>query len=80
MDLTDEIKELYREKKQLDRAIADLESLAASNGNEARRSTRGRKFMPPAERREVSERMKMYWAARRTKLREYSQPPLYDRE
>ena len=70
MDLTDAIKELYREKEQLDRAIAGLESLAASNGSETRRSTRGRKFMPAAERREVSERMKRYWTARRTKLRE----------
>ena len=32
-----------------------------------RRNRRGRKSMPPDERREVSERMKKYWAQRRSR-------------
>jgi hypothetical protein len=70
MDLYQTIKELRREKQELDRTIAVLEELAAlqrgqSSGTYLKR--RGRKSMGAAERREVSARMKKYWAARRAR-------------
>lgn len=66
MNLNQTITELRAERDQLDRVIAQLESLAAfGNGEQPARSTRGRKSMGEAERHEVSERMKRYWAKRR---------------
>lgn len=67
MDLTYAITELRAECERLDRAIAQLEALAGSRNGSAPvpRSRRGRKSMGEAERREVSERMKRYWANRR---------------
>jgi hypothetical protein len=69
MDLHKTILDLYAEKEKLERVIASLEELQRS----ARRlpelptaSRRGRKSMSPAERLEVSERMRKYWAARRS--------------
>ena len=75
MDLTKTIEELRRERKRLERIIASLEeyqlqfvlyhdlqaSLAAYIPVGSRR---GRKSMSPEERREVSARMKKYWAGR----------------
>ena len=69
MDLFRAIQELYAEKERLERVIASLEELQRSAGavtaptDGVRR--RGRKFMDPKERQEVSDRMKKYWAARR---------------
>ena len=69
MDLYKAIQELYAEKERLERVIASLEELQRSAGvvpvltEGAKR--RGRKFMAPKERQEVSERMKKYWATRR---------------
>jgi hypothetical protein len=57
--------------QQLEAAIVELESLNAPNSVQAalleqlKVSRRGRKSMGEAERREVSERMKRYWAGRR---------------
>ena len=67
MDLNQTIAELRTERDRLDSAISQMESLAEfRNGSaQAPRSTRGRKAMGQAERREVSERMKRYWASRR---------------
>jgi hypothetical protein len=69
MDLYKSIQELYEEKARLERVIASLEELQrTANGLlEAPRvaGRRGRKSMTAAERQEVSERMKNYWAARR---------------
>lgn len=73
VDLRSAIRELYEEKKRLEEAIASLEELLRSKGgSELRapadlgvRKQRGRKTMPPEERRVVSERMKKYWARRR---------------
>lgn len=69
MDLFKALQELYAEKEKLERVIASLEELQR-NASElpklpklARR--RGRKNMSQRERREVSERMKKYWAGRR---------------
>lgn len=73
MDLSKTIAELYEEKTRLDRVIASLEQL----GEDPFPLTitaprRGRKFMNPEERREVSERMRRYWASR--KAMEQPQP------
>jgi hypothetical protein len=69
MDLEKAIEQLYAEKERLERVIQALEELQRTGGaisQEARpRSRRGRKSMGAAERLEVSERMKKYWASRR---------------
>ena len=69
MDLHKAIQQLYAEKERLERVIASLEELQRGAGavpaltESVRR--RGRKFMDPKERQEVSVRMQKYWAARR---------------
>src|SRR5579871_3367398 len=62
MDLIGAISALRAECAKLDAAIAQFELLTGSGngGAPVRRSTRGRKSMGAAERREVSERMKKY--------------------
>ena len=69
MDLYKAIQELYAEKERLERVIASLEELQRSAGVIPALSEnvkrRGRKFMEPQERQEVSDRMKKYWADRR---------------
>lgn len=62
MDLIATIQHLRADKEKLDRVIADLEALA--HGSQPK-SPRGRKSMGPEERKEVSERMKRYWAGRK---------------
>ena len=65
MDLADIIEDLGREKKKLEQVIASLEELQAATSITApQQKRRGRKSMSPEERREVSARMKRYWAAR----------------
>lgn len=70
MDLYKAIQDLYAEKEKLERVIASLEELQrAAGGNPVIPKTsrrRGRKSMSPSEREEVSERMKKYWASRRS--------------
>jgi hypothetical protein len=76
MDLFKAIQELYAEKERLERVIASLEELQRSAGavpavgNAVKR--RGRKFMDPKERQEVSDRMKNYWAARRKERQKHT--------
>jgi hypothetical protein len=66
MDIYAVIRELYAEKERLDRTIATLEELQDGAAVPARGGKRrGRKSMNAEERREVSERMKKYWALRR---------------
>jgi hypothetical protein len=73
MDLRTTIRELYEEKQRIEEAIASLEELIGAKGRPAapapaeslRKERRGRKNMSPEERREVSSRMKRYWAKRR---------------
>jgi hypothetical protein len=73
MDLRTTIRELYEEKRRIEDAIASLEDLLGATGRPAapapadspRKGRRGRKDMSPEERREVSSRMKRYWAKRR---------------
>ena len=66
MDLSKIIGELLRDKEKLERVIASLEGLQALKVDEnlPLRKRRGRKSMSPEERREVSTRMKKYWANR----------------
>ena len=70
MDFNKAIRELYEQKKSLDRAIARLESRLAAM---PKRSTRGRKSMSAEERLKVSARMTAYWAARRAQIEEPAQ-------
>ena len=68
MNINKAIRELYEEKKRLDRVIASLEEMqrnAVVPGVALPAKRRGRKFMDPQARQEVSERMKRYWEARR---------------
>ncbi len=70
MDLYKAIRQLYEERARLDRVIASLEELqraAEADSEEATAKRRGRKAMSEEERRQVSERMKQYWADRRKK-------------
>jgi hypothetical protein len=62
MDLTKTIEELRRDKERLERVIASLEELQVAMLWSPQKKRRGRKSMSPEERREVSERMKNYWA------------------
>lgn len=64
MDLTETLREMRVQRDRLAAAIAALESLNNSDGV-APRSRRGRRSMGETERREVSARMKRYWASRR---------------
>jgi hypothetical protein len=68
MNINKAIRELYEEKRRLDRVIASLEEMqrnAAVHGVPVPEKRRGRKSMDLKARQEVSERMKRYWAARR---------------
>ena len=69
MDLYKAIQELYAEKEKLERVIASLEELQRTAAGvpvlPKPGKRRGRKSMTAKERREVSERMKKYWAGRR---------------
>ena len=68
MNINKVIHELYEEKRRLDRVIASLEEMertATIPGIALPEKRRGRKSMDPQARREVSERMKRYWEARR---------------
>lgn len=72
MDVEKALRDLYAEKKRIERAIARLEGTVRGS---ASRSTRGRKIMGEEERREVSRRMKAYWAARRGRREETPEEP-----
>jgi hypothetical protein len=68
LDLYKTIQILNDERERLDKLIAYLEQIKASKGESLRRKPpgrRGRKGMGPAERKQISARMKKYWAARR---------------
>jgi hypothetical protein len=68
LDLYKTIQILHTERERLTKLIAYLEHLKTSKAEQSRRkpqSRRGRKRMSEAERREVSDRMKKYWAARK---------------
>lgn len=66
MDLTRTIQALYAHKERIEKAIVALEAmLRTQTGRPPEGKRRGRKSMGPAERAEVAERMKTYWAKRR---------------
>jgi RNase H-fold protein (predicted Holliday junction resolvase) len=62
------IRELYEEKKRLDRVISSLEEMQRNGAvvvASPLQKRRGRKSMDEHARQEVSERMKRYWDERR---------------
>lgn len=67
MDLYRIIRDLVEERNRLQRIIDSLESMHVAAGKPARaaKKRRGRKSMDHAARRQVSERMKLYWEKRR---------------
>jgi hypothetical protein len=70
MDLSKALEELYAEKEKLEQSIALLEELQKSEIPRSSRipgkSRRGRRTMGLEERRQVSTRMRVYWANRRS--------------
>jgi len=70
MDLFKTIKELQEEKRRIDVLIEILEQRLACSGSSPAPGRRGRKSMSEAERKEVSRRMRAYWAARRQQRQE----------
>jgi hypothetical protein len=64
MDFWKALRDLHEERRRLDTLIANLDALSRGHGS-PRRTARGRKSMPPEERRIVSERMRAYWLRRR---------------
>jgi len=70
MDLYKVIQKLHRERDRLDRAIASLEEFQKGAESVKPKKRRGRKSMDEEARKEVSERMKRYWANRRKKQKE----------
>ena len=69
MDIHKIIQELHEERARLDQVIQSLESLSGEENStgENRVERRGRKSMSQAERLQVSQRMRKYWASRRNK-------------
>lgn len=68
MNINRTIRELIEEKKRLDRVIGTLEEMQRTGPVEVTalsQKKRGRKSMDGRARKEVSERMKRYWEARR---------------
>jgi hypothetical protein len=65
MDLLPILSLLQAEKEKLDRVIASLEKLQGITPTTAVPGRPGRKSMGEEERREVSARMKKFWAERR---------------
>jgi hypothetical protein len=71
MNIDRVIRDLYKEKKRLDRVIARLEEMqrhAATQVAAPPEKKRGRKSMNEQARLEVSERMKRYWDTRRKQV------------
>ncbi len=67
MDLQETIRQLQLQLERIDAVIASLEELQADTEGVvvSVKKRRGRKSMSLEERREVSARMKKYWAKRR---------------
>jgi hypothetical protein len=70
MDLTKALEQLYAEKEKLEQSIALLEELLEPEIQAPApiqiKKRRGRRNMGLDERRQVSTRMRAYWAARRS--------------
>ena len=65
MDLYKLIGELVAERDRIARIIDSLEEASGATYTVAAKKRRGRKSMDAKARREVSERMRIYWAKRR---------------
>jgi hypothetical protein len=85
VDLYKAIRELVEERKRIDRIIASLEAMLAKGNipgqgkdsvSPAKR--RGRKSMGEDERKQVSERMSRYWAAKRAEKEDRTSSPSAD--
>lgn len=83
MDLYKAIRELVEERKRIDRIIASLEAMLArgtipGEGKIERKpgKRRGRKSMGPEERKQVSDRMARYWAAKRAQKKHAATPDI----
>ena len=64
------MKDLYSQRERLEHVIRSLEALQQGSAVGLpfqKKTNRGRKSMGAEERREVAERMRKYWAARRKK-------------
>jgi hypothetical protein len=68
------IRELVDERNKLDRIIASIEEMILT-GETPALNRRGRKSMDSAARKQVSERMKRYWAKRRNEGKKTSEGP-----
>ena len=73
MDLFGAIRDLFEEKKRVERMIATLESKQRTQLGLPPRRRRGRISMNEEERKQVSERMRRYWEQRRQLPAEFSQ-------
>lgn len=67
MDVLKAIRELHEELSRVDAMIAVLEERVKSTPR-ASQSKRGRKKMSRQERLQISERMRKYWANRRSEV------------
>ena len=67
MELAKVIRKLRGELREVKKAIAVLEKALRNQAATPAPVRRGRRSMGPEERRQVSQRMKLYWAARRGK-------------
>ena len=70
IDLRKVLKDLYSQRERLEHVITSLEALQRSSAAglpNPKQTNRGRKSMGAAERLEVSERMRKYWATLRKK-------------
>jgi hypothetical protein len=75
-DLYRIIRELVDERNKLDRIITSLEEMILSGeASEPALKRRGRKSMDSTARKQVSERMKRYWAKRRNEGKKTSDGP-----
>ena len=80
MNLRETIRALYAERDRIQRTIAAIEALRDSDGHIQSPGRRGRKSMGASERREVSARMKKYWAKRRKQRERAAPAPMLNRE
>ena len=74
MDLYRIISDLVEERNRVQRIIESLEAMDKGAGNASRPqpTMRGRRSMDSVARKEVSDRMKLYWAKRRGETPENS--------